>query len=162
MPRDEPDIGTVTQHSSAGVSVLARLLWVGVVAGLMIGGLVAAALFAEAGLSEALDAIAVGALVGVVVGVAVQVLNAAVLHAVRRVRRELEATALRLVLMPLPTAGALILPALLVAADADGVVSAMQWLPVVSAGVLGAATAWLLSPWCLAPIAPDRAITAPV
>lgn len=162
MSRDEPDIGTVTQHSSAGVFVLARLLWVGVVAGLMIGGLVAAALFSDAGLSEVLNAFAVGAVVGVVVGVAVQVLNAAVLHAVRRVRRDLEATALRLVLMPLPTAGALVLPALLVAADADEAISAAQWLPVVMAGALGAATAWLLSPWCLAPVAPDRAIAAPV
>ena len=79
VSRREPDSRAGSGYATAGVSVLARLLWAGVVAGFGIGGLVAVALFARAGLDEALMIFSFGGVVGVVAGVAAQVLNAVVL-----------------------------------------------------------------------------------
>lgn len=130
-------------RADAGVSVVGRLLWVGVVAGLLIGGLVAALLSGDA------DFFSIGAMVGVVAGVVVQALTAVALFAVRRASARPGLSAMRALFAPLPTAGALAIPWLLFGAS----FSAGGWLVAVGGGATAAGVAWLVAPGCLAPIA---------
>ncbi|MDT0165480.1 hypothetical protein Q9R32_07915 [Actinotalea sp. AC32] len=130
----------------AGLTVLGRLLWVGVVAGLLVGGLSGAAL-SWATPQYAVGAFSAGAVVGGGAGVAVQVANAVVLHGVVRARPRLDGTRRRVLLVPLP---ALTGVALLLALGAPGVAG-------LAVGALCVAVAWLLAPWCLAPAERARA-----
>lgn len=144
-PTDAPS----THRDSSGVSVLGRLLWVGVLGGLVIGGVASAVLFRTA-LTYAVDGFSIGAAVGGVVGVGVQVLSAGALLAARRARPGLGLTRMRLVLVPLPVAAGIGLPALL----------GIPWAGALALGGVTAVVAWVLAPWCLAPVAPSGGPTA--
>jgi drug/metabolite transporter (DMT)-like permease len=146
------------QRDDSGVSVLGRLLWVGVVAGLFIGALAGVMTFAEGGPSYAVAGFSIGAVVGIVAGLAVQVLNAAVLRWARGARQGLGRAAMRRLLVPLPVAGALLVPWLLSTSGPTWLsYPAAGWPVMLVAGVLSAGVAWSSAPWSLEPIAPRRA-----
>jgi drug/metabolite transporter (DMT)-like permease len=148
-------------HDDSGVSVLGRLLWVGVVAGLVMGGLAGAVLFAGGDFSYAVGGFSIGAMVGIVAGVAVQILNAVALHTARKARPELARAATRRLLLPLPPAAAALLPWLFSASGPGWIAfTAAQWATVLVVGVLSAGAAWVFAPWCLEPITPRREVTA--
>lgn len=148
-------------HDASGVSVLGRLLWVGVVAGLVIGGLAGAVLFAAGDLSYAVGGFSMGVMVGIIAGVAVQILNAAALHSARKARPELGRAAMRRLLLPLPAAGAVLVPWLFSTSGPGWIAfTAAGWAAVLVAGVLSAVAAWICAPWCLQPIVPRLQVIA--
>jgi hypothetical protein len=110
---------------------------------MVIGGLVAALASGDAVFFS------IGAMVGAVAGVVVQALEAVVLFAVRRVSARTGFSAMRALLVPLPTAGAVVIPWLLVGTSS----SAAGWLAMIGSGATATVVAWLVAPWCLAPIA---------
>ena len=143
MSADETPADATARRArdDAGLSVLGRLLWVGVVAGLLLGGLVAALVSGE------VDLFSIGAMVGALAGVTVQALTSGVLFAARRALGGLSAPQTRALLVPLPAAGALVAPVIFSASY-----TAAGWLVVIGGAAAAALVAWLAAPWCVAPI----------
>ena len=142
-------------RDDSGVSVVGRLLWVGAVAGLVIGGAAAVALTGSADLTYAVGSFSLGAMIGAVAGVTVQLLNAALLHAAREARPRLRLTPMRLLLVPLPASVASLLPWLcLTSGPGPGGPVASAWVVVLLTGAVSAVGAWVFAPWCLVPITP--------
>ena len=128
-------------RDDSGVAAVGRLLWVGVVAGVLIGGLVAALVSGD------VDIFSIGAMVGAVAGATIQAVNAAVLFAARRRHRSPSGPLMRAVVVPLPAAGALATSLLMNASY-----SARGWFVVIGGAAAAALVAWLVAPWCLSPI----------
>lgn len=142
------------RHDDVAVSVLGRLLWVGVVAGLVIGGLAGTVLPAGGDISFAVGGFAIGAMAGLVAGVIVQALNAVALQSARTLRPSLAPTAMRILLVPLPAVAAgAVLWSLSTAGPGWIAFAAPTWAAVLTAGALGGCASWIAGPWCLAPVA---------
>lgn len=134
-------------RDDAALTVLGRLLLVAMASGMIIGGLAAQLL---AGWTETYGAApaVMGALVGMPVALVTQTLNAIGLTWARRLRPGISRTAMRAVLVPLPT---LVAPA--TAAGVVGVDGGPSWVLLIGVPTfLTAVTAWAAARWCLAPL----------